>query len=347
MATENMNPLFRVNPRYNPSPEELNEVLPKARNLIQERLNDDVLEIGRLGTGQNLNFRVRMRSQEHSQLLLRVITRKGYPSVGLLEECSRLLDQAGIKYAPLVFHEMDSRVAPYGLFLQQWVEGTDALARYGEDGVEKDAAWLKDFIDEVKKAHQVALPYFGYLGDGPKYGSLVGYYDGMAEVIDQSFGELFRVPASIWDIHHLGLTSPGFLPEVFSRVSQLARQVRSPFTSGLVHGDMLPANLIYTGEGGAVIDWDEARANCWVYDLARVAFYMDNREIVEQGIDHYRDKEVARADVDTVIRLEHVRQMLRYLFLSAIGASTQDEARERVRQSEGPVLAKLQMESGW
>lgn len=271
--------------------------------------------------------------------MLRIIYRKGYPSFKVLKECYRLLDESDIPYARVCFYDEGSDIVPYGYFIQKWIEGTDALEKYGEP--DKNSKWVKDFVKVLKMAYQIELPYFGYLADGPKYPTLKEYYQNMDKMIDSSFGQVFKKECSIWDLEKHNITSLGFLRSTFIKAGELAGKIESPVKSGLVHGDTLPQNLLYTKDGLAVIDWDEARACWWIYDLARIAFYVDSKDVIRRFIEGYDDKMLSIEEIDIGIRLEHVRQLLRYLFISCFNNSDMDDMKKRVKDFESQINLRL------
>jgi thiamine kinase-like enzyme len=163
------------------------------------------------------------------------------------------------------------------------------------------------------------MPYFGTLGNGPQYSTLLAYYEQMDEVIDHSFGEGFLQPCSVWQVQAAGLTSPGFLDRTFESVRELARTIEAEPKPILIHGDMLPTNLIYAPDGNMAIDWDECRANWWVYEVARSLFYYpdDHPEILKRFLAAYGDDSYSMRDIKIAIRLEHVRQHLRVMCIGA------------------------------
>lgn len=334
-------PLIEIESRYNPKPEGLAETEEKLRQALSRNLGEPVTDLKRLGIGQNVNFKVYIDNKEKPNYLLRVITMKGYPSMDTLEECYRLLDKRDLVYSHKKYFEKEGNIVPYGYLVQEWIEGDDALEIYGEENVEKNTKWLRDFVKVLKSVHTVKLPYFGYLGSGPRYGSLKEYYNNMDVIIDNSFGNVFKKPYTIWDLDRYGITSQGFLKRTFNLVKELADNIKSPSQSVLIHGDVLPQNLIYIKDGMTAIDWDEARANWWVYELARTSFYMDSKDIINEFIDSYGDTTVSIEDVRTGIKLEHIRQLLRYLFIACFNNADMDSMRKKVKEIENAIEQKF------
>lgn len=334
-------PLFETESRYIPGELELNETSCKLKEAISKGLGKKVVKLIQLGNGQNVNFKVYTSEKEEPGYLLRIITMNGYPSIGTLDECYKHLDTAHIMYSKKVFCDLDSDIVPYGYLVQEWIEGDDALEVFGEDGTENNTKWLEDFAGLLKKVHTIKLPYFGYLGNGPKYESLKEYYYNMDKIIDNSYGKVFKGPYTIWDLDKYNITSPGFLKYTFDCVKELADKITSQAQSVLIHGDMLPQNLIYTKNGPVIIDWDETRANWWVYEIARASYYLDSKSIISDFIKIYNDCSLSTQDIYIGVKLEHIRQLLRYLFMAAFSNPDMNNIKSRVKEIEDEITEKI------
>ena len=314
-------------------------ILQKITAEVADALQCDVNGVDAVGRGQNLNYRLTTTHQKYPQLLLRICTRKGYPALETLQACYVYLQQIGMKDISIVYATADDSYVPYGFFVQPWVVGKCGADVHKDP--EHETKWLDDFLSVLQKVHSIHLPMFGYIGAGPQYPDIQTYFDHMDVVVDKSFGQVVSADFSIWALDDLGITSPSFLFATFDAVSEKARRIISPVQSVLVHGDMFPANLIYAEKGPVLIDWDEARANWWVYDLARTLFYYPNQKLFEYALTCYQDCTTSLEEIRTGIQLEHVRQYLRQMCLTVFGADDIDYTKRQVKQIEMKIAHTL------
>jgi aminoglycoside phosphotransferase (APT) family kinase protein len=286
--------------------------------------------------GQNPTYQLAVEGQP--RYLLKVPLRRGYPSVANLQVCYNLLQQAGLRDYRIVYHSAGSEIVPYGFFVQPWLDGQALDPDAGNEG---DPFWLVDFITVLRQVHTIQMPGFGYLAHGPQYASLQDYFDHMDEVVDHSFGQVLETGASIWDLDRQGVTSPGFLASSFAAVRALAQRIQCPAMPVLLHGDMLPGNLLYTAQGPMLLDWDESRAGWWVYEIARTLYYLPFDELLDFFLDRYGAGACSYEEIRTGIRLEHVRQTLRHMCISTFNVTEREVAQAKVRGYEEKISSLL------
>ena len=130
------------------------------------------------------------------------------------------------------------------------------------------------------------------------------------------------------------------------RVSELARSIEAEPQPILIHGDMLPTNLIYAPDGNLAIDWDECRANWWVYEVARTLYYYpdDQPEILNRFLAAYGDDSCSMRDIKICIRLEQVRQHLRVMCIGAFNMQSREDVLGRVQKIEAKIERLLYSE---
>ena len=334
------NILFPIERTFNPNAAEEEIMLEKIKTIISAELKMNISSFQRLSLGQNINYKVCTDKEENPKYLLRIITRKGYPSINTLLKCYDMLSSINIRDLEIVYYDTTSRVAPYGYFLQSWVEGNngDTEMKFALDS----NSWVEDFALISRQVHTIEMPYFGYIGDGPKYESIQQYFYNTDKIIDYSFGDIFKDKFSIWDLERKGITSSMFITETFNKVRSQAYEIKSPVKSVLLHGDMFPENMVYTKKGPVLIDWDETRAGWWIYEIARNHYYMNSKDIYHRFIKAYGDESVSMKEVNTGIKLEQVRQMLRQLCMCAFNINNKEEIKEKVRAYEEKINLKLE-----
>lgn len=332
--------MFSVAPIYTIPPTEEATLLGQITDEISRALALTITRWQVLSDGQNPSYKLFVQDESTPRFLLKIPMRKGYPAVTTLRACSELLYAADLGDYRIVYANESATPVPYGFFVQPWLPGK---ALEWSDAFETDFRWVADFLAILEKVHQITLPGFGYLANGPQYPTLFDYFCHMDEVIDHSFGTGFGSDTSIWDLERNGVTNPNFLTYTFHSVRTLAERIDADIKPVLLHGDMLPSNLLYTESGPMLIDWDESRAGWWLYEVARTLYYCPYDGLLDYCLQHYHYGPLSRRDIETGIRLEHVRQALRELCISTFNVTELAEAQARVKPFEAKIQQLLSL----
>ncbi len=330
--------MFTVTPTYTLPAAQEAAILAQMVEEVEQALGLPISGWASVKGGQNPAYQLFLDGKPHPRYLLKIPIRRGYPSVANLRVCYDLLRQAGLGDYRIVYHSAGNEIVPYGFFVQPWLDGQALDPDAGNDG---DPFWLADFIALLRQVHAIQIPGFGYLADGPQYASLQDYFVHMDEVVDHSFGQVLEAGASIWDLDRQGITSPGFLERTFAAVREQVQRIQCPVTPVLIHGDMLPSNLLYTAQGPMLLDWDESCASWWVYEIARTLYYLPFNELLSFFLDRYDTGVSSYKEIRTGIRLEHVRQDLRYVCISTFNVADREVAQAKVRGYEEKIMALL------
>jgi len=333
--------MFRAMPTYSLPPAQEAEILTQIVNEVEQALGQSISNYGSVGNGQNPTYPLFVDGKTHPSYLLKIPKRKGYPSVPTLQVCYDLLQQKGLGDYRIVYHSAESKVVPYGFFVQPWLVGQASDPDVGDN---EDPSWLADFIVILRQVHSIQMHGFGYLTEGPQYASLQDYFFHMDEGVDHSFGQVLEAGASIWDLDKQGITSPDFLEKTFATVCEQAQRIQNPVTPVLLHGDMLPGNLLHTAQGPMLFDWDESRAGWWVYEIARTLYYLPFDKLLTFFLDHYDTGGFSYDEIKTGIRLEHIRQNLRYVCICTFNVTDREAARIEVRKYEKKIQSILELE---
>ncbi|ERJ11953.1 aminoglycoside phosphotransferase family protein [Haloplasma contractile] len=318
--------LFKVEPKYVLTKEHEEDVLNQIITIANEEESMHITNYERIITGQNIIYKL-ISKKTNCSYQLKIIARKGYPCIETLNACYEYLEMININKPKIIYYDTKDYIVPYGYIIQSWIEG-EVYSHKDKD----DTEWIVDFASHLRDVHKIKLNGFGYLGKGPVYPTLKEYFYNMDQIVDHSFGEIFKDYYSIWDLQKYELISDGFLETTFANVKYLANQIKIDPEPILLHGDMLPNNLIQTENGTALIDWDESKSGWWVYEIARTLFYIDNKkEHLKSFLKAYNDTQTPLLDIYNGIRLEHIRQLLRKLFMSAFTFNTTNLAEIRLR----------------
>lgn len=343
--------ILDILPIFSPSHHELEAALTAIGNAVRRNLGISKPEFLRIPVGQNMNYRIVDSKKANDVIgLLKIITKRGYPSISALKLCYKLLEEHGVQAPRLLYSDHSSTTVPYGYFIQSWITGEDAQERYNftrtNAAQSTEVKWVQDFTSVLPKVHNIRVPAWGALADGPRYSSALEYYANLEEVVDKSFGGMLREGQSIRSIEEQNMLSYGTIDAVVSRAGELATKVRWPSQPVLIHGDMFPPNLIYTAPNGvALIDWDESRGGCWIQEIARTLFFYPSERLTKAFLDTYPHLQAPldSDEIDIAIRLEHARQTLRYMMMSCFGVPSTSELTDKITILSRRLIALLRL----
>ncbi len=329
-------PLFKVIPAYQPQDQEVAKKINSVETILYNLTGEKITSYKNISKGMNTNYKLFVNGQEQPKYQLKILSRNGYPSVEKLAKCHELLLKSDVSYSKIIHHDSTSSIFLNGYVIQQWLMGTD--------GSEKDeSVWLRDFIKNLKIIHSIKLPIYGAIEDGSKFDNIHEYSKNLDKVIDTSFGATLLGDYSIWDLHHSRLTTPDFLPRIFNDIAELSLKMQK-HKPHLVHGDMSAANILYTSTGTAIIDWDEAKSHWWPSDLARTLFFLKEHHnaFFQSFINQYNDKDLEPIEIDICIKLEHIRQLLRYVFMAGFEPISIETLKGKIRELEERINKRLE-----
>ncbi|MCP3943402.1 MAG: phosphotransferase [Desulfobacteraceae bacterium] len=249
-----------------------------------------------------------------------------------------MLDTQNILHPNLLMTDESSNVCPYGFLIQSWTPGIDAFEHNNENL--EPINWLEDIYELVKKAHQIKLPYWGSLANGLRFNSFQDYYSNILDVVSSSFGKILNDNYSLLNFEELGIVKKGSFKTIVSQIIDTADSIKSNFDSVLVHGDSIPTNSIYNMEQKSLIDWDESRAIWWVYDIARLSFYIDPNKTIPMFLSYY-NSDASTNDIYSAIKLEHSRQLLRQIFLIGFRPISKNEASNQCNKLLNAIKDRL------
>ncbi|MBS4539355.1 aminoglycoside phosphotransferase family protein [Clostridium sp. D2Q-11] len=339
-----INIILKIKKFLTPTEDEMRKILLKIEELLKCKYEIEVKGILEIEDGQNLNYFIEgneVNSDKNIKLFLKIISKDGYPNVEDLSKCYELLKSRGFKYYNIIHHDITSDIAPYGFIIQEWIDGDVRISNDDIDYEENDEIlWLRDFAEVLKEVHRIRFDHFGDIRGIVKFDNLQEYYRNIDEVIRWSFGNVKDEGIILSDLVDKGILEKEFLEYALEGISKLAEKV-STKKSVLIYGDMFPSNIIYKEDEPRIIDWDECRANWWVYEIARTTYYIDDKYIAMKFIEYY-DPEDHLDQIDIGIRIEHIKQHLRKLCILCMNQEKDIQLMEQVREMKKFIVNRLE-----
>jgi thiamine kinase-like enzyme len=297
------------------------------RVLLAEQLHYDFVDIQPVISGQGLNYRLLTK-----QVVLFLSIRKipGYPNKTALEKCYLLLKENNLPYRRLLYEESSSQLFPYGFLIHEWINATHLPS--------DNLNWVSNIALCLKQIHKISCFSFGMINQTLCYPSLKKYYDNLDCIIAGSFGQAME-PIMPKELETLGIVACGFMDHIFEAITNIGQKVHTIFPAVLIHGDPLLSNLLQTNKNQfLLIDWDEAKMGCWVWDLARLLYYHEPKPaILDLFIEHYCPEDEKRDDILNVIRLETIKQLIRQFYILGMQHQEIDALRPLSKQIENKI----------
>jgi len=347
--------IFQTKKFINPTGDEMKEIHRKISELLKKEYKIEIKKIKEIEDGQNLNYVMdgfKTNENINIRLFLKVISKDGYPDVETLNRAYELLKSKGFQYYNIIYHDTSSEIAPYGFIVQEWIDGEVRVSNsdcYIEEGKclgeDEEIPWLRDYAGVLKKIHSIKLDHFGDIKGDVKFYNIHEYYDNIDEVIRWSFGNVKHGGIMLNDLVEHEIIDGKFLRYVLEKISELGRKV-GPKQSLLIYGDMFPSNIIYKGDEPRIIDWDECRANWWVYEIARTTYYIENRDFAMKFIEYYIPEESIE-EIDIGIRIEHVKQHLRKLCITCMNRDKNQQLMENIENFKDKIIDRLENRFLW
>ncbi len=327
-------PRFPVRPAYRPTPEAMAEALAGIIQFLEQQLEQHISRAQPIHEGMNTNFALYCHEQSEPSFQLKIFTHRGYPSLEKIQRCQTYLADIPVITPEILLIQSASSLVPNGFLVQRWLRGTPATDC-------APAVWVPLFVQQLQSVHSLTLPYFGTIEAGPTFRTIRGYYHHLDEVIAHSFGQTLCRPLSIWELQAEGWVTPGFVDEVMDRIRSWAADL-GVWEPHLCHGDMSAGNLLLTEDGPAILDWDESRSHVWPAELARTLFFYDDQRIADAFLQHYEPSSGESDDAESIITLEHVRQLLRYLCMNSFNQTERGRVRDKNRMVEQRIQERWQ-----
>ncbi|WP_202710485.1 aminoglycoside phosphotransferase family protein [Sporosalibacterium faouarense] len=339
--------IFKVKEFINPSVDEKKIITEEIKNILIDEYEMLITEVKEIEDGQNLNYFMRgflINKKEEIKLLVKILLKSGYPDVVTLNKCYELLNSAGFNYYKIIHSDESNKIAPYGFIIQKWIDGEVKI--FNEEvslkmDPKEEISWIKDYALLLKQIHSIKLNYFGDIKGQNKFSSIHEYYENIDEVIRWSFGNVKDGGVKVNELVNHEVLEEEFLKYVSNKINDLCKGIKGPKESVLIYGDMFPSNIVYEGDEPRIIDWDECRANWWVYEIARTTYYIEDKYIGMKFIEYYKPNESIE-EIDIGIRIEHVKQHLRKLCIMCMNSDKNQDLMDKVEGIKEKIINRLE-----
>lgn len=210
----------------------------------------------------NTVFRLSAAGRDY---IFKIYAERDWPEDGKLAFVNRRLTELGVPCAKLIaFNRSDARF-PTGYLIEEMLGG--GTAEHGDASLTADPEAGAAFYRKLARfmsahVHRIVLDGFGYIGSGtPSHRTHSDYvsdkYDELTTALVQKRRFERAELAALKPLMMERLRACADLPPVLN------------------HGDLSTKNVIIGGNGElALIDWDDAIADNWIADVARLTYWM-------------------------------------------------------------------------
>lgn len=304
--------------RFLPSESEERIQISKIINHIEERIGEKIVRSKKIKEGSNINYQ--LIGQNNGEFLLKLPIRKDNPSCDHLCLCFALLEQIGYENK-LMFYDNSENIAPFGYMVFLWDKGktideidSEPMEKYNQEKYmmdDKYNRWIKDISSHLSVVHGLTQDYFGDLQGKFKFNSIHQYYNNIDKIINESFKNEVLSDFDINKFSYRDILCSNYLKNIFEKIRVLSMKIKNNKVPVLVHGDVSPANILYSNNSIRLIDWEEAKFHWWVADLARTSYYIESDDLINIFIDNYRPQDSNINEIKNGIAIEHTVQDIR------------------------------------
>jgi thiamine kinase-like enzyme len=254
---------------------------------------------------------------------VRIFRYEGWPSKEKLSFIHKKLSEMSITQADIVHIDRSNRYFPYGFMVQEWIEGIPGDAAVNQ-GVIEENLLLKKNAEILRKIHKIKFEQFGFFpfAENNKvfdtFSSYILFFSGKENEFDKLGREDFD--------------SKKLIEAAKAKIEKLLGKIDFDVQSRLVHADATSENTILTEEGPVLVDWDNARASCCVYDLAWLTFWSDEQKLYNNFLEVHGNLGLTSPQIKLLEEMFHLVMSLELLpyFAYSLG-NTQRLEKEKER----------------
>ncbi|MFC1629766.1 aminoglycoside phosphotransferase family protein [Patescibacteria group bacterium] len=235
--------------------------IPKV---IDEALNLKVESLERLEGGQvNYSFLV---GTNNDFLLVRVFRYDDWPVKKKLLFIEKKLNELGIKQPKIIFFDDSDKYFQNGFMVREWVEGMPSIEAV-KKGLITENKIFTEIAKILKKVHTIEFDKFGQPPFDNKSEGTKNFTSFVLGLDEKRLNKMIEENLVKIDLIESGKNK---LKNLLDKIDFTVKPV-------MVHGDATPKNVILTEKGLALIDWDDVKANAWIYDLAYTSYHWGHK----------------------------------------------------------------------
>lgn len=180
---------------------------------------------------------------------------------------SELLSTKDIRQAKVVYFN-NNPADKYCVEIQEYVEGTPANIAIKEGNLSYEEYYFK-VGRLLKRIHSISLNKFGYLNKSNSNDE--DYLRYLLKRMDRHILEINDYQKDFKIVHE----------PIVDYITNVMHSIKLEIEPRLIHSDPSPDNVILKSDNDIIlIDWDDARADFWMRDLAWLTFYSDYNDEV-------------------------------------------------------------------
>lgn len=238
------------------------DIAQRLPAVLHDALDCHVRSVERLLSGQvTYAFRV---ETDGGPLLVKVFRYASVPRRATAPFVGEALARVGVRHAETRYFDESDAYFPHGFLVDEWITGPLVSDALKEGQISLDA-FCAAVAAVLRRVHAVRFDAFGI----PPLQSA-----------DERFPDLVAFMRSTEDrdeeLHVLidaGKADAALIAAGQERLKRCYAAIDFPVQPVLVHGDPSADNVIETGDGLVLIDWDNAQVSNWVHDLAWITFW--------------------------------------------------------------------------
>ena len=229
--------------------------------ILHDTLDCHVRSVERLQTGQ-VTYAFRAET-DGGPLLVKVFRYAHVPRRAATLFVEEALARVGVRHAETRYFDATDAYFPHGFLVGEWMTGpllSDAL----KEGDLSLDAFCAEVAAVLRRVHAVRFDTFGtppLQSAGERFSDFVAFM--RSEDRDEKLHSLIDA----------GKADAALITAGQERLNRCYAAIDFPVQPVLVHGDPSADNVIQTGDGPVLIDWDNANISSWVHDLAWITFW--------------------------------------------------------------------------
>lgn len=298
--------------------------LPKA---VKDAIGLKAKSVKKLEGGE-VNYSFRVDTNERT-VLARVSRYESWPDERSLRFVETKLKEINIEHSKTIYFDSSDRYFPNGFMIAEWIEGVQ-----GNKAIEQGLVTKNEMFESIarilSKIHTIKFNSFGgYPFDKDDIGHKV-----FSKYIFNSINRDRLDRMTKESLVSESLVSSGELT-----VKNLGRSINFRVEPVMVHGDASPDNVIWTNGRPILVDWEDVKANSWIYDVAWLSYFY-GKNIHKPFLRGYAGGNIDMDRFDLVERIFHINLSLNLLPYYAYDSQNMSNVKNTIKKLDELVSVK-------